>query len=189
MTQEIEIEFKTMLTEQEFNLLQQKLPFPEQAIVQTNHYFDTGKFAMKDKRSALRIREKDGRFTLTLKEPHPEGILETHDSLSKHEAQEWFDGKPLPQINVTKQLQKLGIAEENLQYYGALKTERFFYREGKIDYMLDKSYYHGVVDYELEIEAHSYEAGLEALRLLLQTYNIAERKAEPKIARFFRVAF
>lgn len=189
MAQEIEIEFKTMLTKDEFELLRNNMPFPERPIVQTNHYFETTRFALKNSHSALRIREKKDQFTLTLKEPHPEGILETHDSLSKQDAKQWLQGKPVPQPHVTQQLQKLEVNERDLQYYGALRTERYIYRENNIDYMLDKSFYHGVVDYELEIEAKSYDAGLEALQLLLQKYNITERKAQAKIARFFAVAF
>lgn len=189
MAQEIEIEFKSMLTENEFTLIHRQLPFPEQPIVQTNYYFETEQFTLKNHQSALRIREKNGCFTLTLKEPHPEGILETHDSMSKVDVELWLQGSPVPQMNVTKQLQNLGVLEDSLQYYGALTTERFFYCENEIDYMLDKSSYLGIVDYELEIESKSKEAGLEALHNLLQKYNIKERKAQPKIARFFAVAF
>lgn len=189
MAQEIEIEFKSMLTENEFNLLHRQLPFPKQPVVQTNYYFETEQFALKNHQSALRIREKNDCFTLTLKEPHPEGILETHDSMSRDDVNLWLQGSPVPQTNVTKQLQILGILEDSLRYYGALTTERLFYRENEIDYMLDKSFYHGIVDYELEIEARSKEAGLGALHNLLKKYNIVERKAQPKIARFFAVAF
>src|SRR5699024_1700925 len=157
----------------------------KQPVVQTNYYFETKEFALKNNQSALRIREKNGRYTLTLKEPHPDGILETHDSMTQADVELWLQGRPVPQTNVTKQLKNLGVSEHSLRAYGALKTERFFYRKNEIDYMLDKSFYHGIIDYELEIEAKSKEAGLEALHNLLQKHNIVERKAQPKIARFF----
>lgn len=188
MAQEIEIEFKTMLTEKEFHYLHNQLPFPQRPIVQINYYFETEQFTLKDYKSALRIREKNGQYTLTLKEPHEEGILETHDILTEHDANEWLQGNPIAQQNVTKQLAKLGIDETDLRYYGPLTTKRFTYRHQQIDYMLDESSYHGIVDYELEIEAPSYDDGLLALQNVLREQNIVERKAKPKIARFFQAA-
>lgn len=189
MAQEIEIEFKSMLTKNEFERLLRQLAFPEQPIVQTNHYFETEHFSLKKHQSALRIREKHGQFTLTLKEPHPVGILETHDRMSREDAGLWLQGKPISQPNVAKQLRKIGVSENDLQYYGSLMTERFFYQDDNgIEYMLDKSSYHDRVDYELEIESKTRKAGLNALHTLLQKYDIVERKAQPKIARFFAAA-
>jgi len=52
--------------------------------------------------------------------------------------------------------------------------------------MLDKSYYNGMIDYELEIEAPSQHEGLAALQAVLTTYKIKKRLAKPKIERFFR---
>src|SRR5699024_3717443 len=189
MSQEIEIEFKTMLREDEFIQLRNTLPFPEQAVIQINHYFETAHFALKDKKAALRIREKEGRYTLTLKEPHELGLLETHDTLSSRDAHEWLQNRAVPQTHTRKQLQQLGINESDLRYYGALTTERYELHEASIDYMLDKSIYHGIIDYELEIEASSKEAGIQALHKLLDETKIVERKADAKIARFFNAAF
>jgi|SRR5699024_2263569 len=189
MSQEIEIEFKTMLTKEEFELLRNRLPFPEQPIVQINHYFETELFALKDYRSALRIREKNNHFTLTLKEPHHEGILETHDSLSEFDANQWLKGHPTTPNHVMSRLDALSINVTDLRYYGSLQTKRFTYQDGKIDYMLDESQYHDMIDYELEIEAPSKDEGLQALRTLLQEQTLKYREAQPKIARFFKAAF
>lgn len=186
MSQHIEIEFKTMLTESEFKHLLEKLPFPKQPILQINHYFETDSFTLKKHGSALRIREKGEKYILTLKEPHEEGLLETNDLLTKEVAQKWFEGTPTPAEHVSERLQLLGVEESELQYLGSLTTERYTYEENGIHYMLDKSFYHNIVDYELEIEAPSRSAGLQALQDVLKEQNITERKAEPKIARFFR---
>lgn len=188
MSQEIEIEFKTMLTKEEFTTLHQRLPFPAQPIVQTNYYFETEDFSLKAHASALRIRKKGDQYTLTLKEPHPEGILETHDSLTEEEANEWFQNNPVTEAKVAQQLKNMNISTEDLRYYGALTTERYTFREGKVEYMLDKSFYHEAVDYELEIEASSQVEGQRALHTLLEEQRLKERKALPKIARFFERA-
>src|SRR5690625_1656793 len=90
MTQQIEIEFKTMLTKSQFNFLLTQLPFPINPIMQTNHYFETNEFSLRSKQAALRIREKATTYTLTLKEPHEEGLLETSERLTKTEMNEWL---------------------------------------------------------------------------------------------------
>lgn len=188
MSQHIEIEFKTMLTEAEFNELHKNMPFPKQPFVQINHYFETDNFALKSKNSAIRIREKDDQYILTLKEPHEEGLLETNELLAEDVAKSWLESNPISVKNVTERLEHLGIHEKDLRYFGSLTTERYTYEENSIHYMLDKSFYHNVVDYELEIEAPSKAKGLQALKKVLQQHNLVERKAEPKIARFFREA-
>ncbi|WP_212685903.1 CYTH domain-containing protein, partial [Salmonella enterica] len=83
MAQEIEIEFKNLLTEEEYLKLLSNLPFPKYSQTQTNYYFETEDFSLKAHGSALRIREKNGNYTLTLKETHELGLLETHDALTE----------------------------------------------------------------------------------------------------------
>jgi|SRR5690625_3321611 len=186
MSQQIEIEYKTMLTKKEFIQLLNNLPFPRQPITQINHYFETEQFDLKRHRSALRIREKGQHYTLTLKQPHEKGILETNDSLTDEEANSWLRGKPIPQKNIMKQLHKIGIAEDKLRYYGSLKTERYTFEKDGIYYMLDKSFYNDKIDYELEIEAPSKNKGIKALYKLLREQHIEERTAITKIERFFQ---
>ena len=48
MVQEIEIEYKTLLTKQEFTTLLHALSFPQDSVSQTNYYFDTINFALKE---------------------------------------------------------------------------------------------------------------------------------------------
>lgn len=185
MSQEIEIEYKTILTKEEYNTLLQALPFPSEAMMQTNYYFETRDFALKEHGSALRIRKKNNNYTLTLKEPHIEGILETHDRLTYEQFIAWTDGQPTPMEHVTKQLQELGIMEKDLYYYGALETARRTFVQDDILYVLDKSSYNNKTDYELEIEASSKEKGEAALRELLTKYPVSNEQSITKIERFF----
>ena len=67
MTQEIEIEFKNLLTKSEFLKLSEALCMKEHDFKQqVNHYFDTKDFSLKQKISTPHPR-KDGAFVLTLK--------------------------------------------------------------------------------------------------------------------------
>jgi uncharacterized protein YjbK len=185
MAQEIEIEYKNLLTKEEYNCLLESLPFPETGVTQTNHYFETKDFSLKQKGCALRIREKRGTFQLTLKEPHPQGLLETHDSLSKQEANDWIAGNIIAKENTSKQLVNLGISPANLIYYGNLTTERRELHQDHVLIVLDYSRYNGKSDYELEVEAPSREIGVKAFHSLLERYHIKEKHTPNKIKRFF----
>src|SRR5690625_2716737 len=104
MAEEIEIEFKTLINEEDFERLRTKLPFFEKPIIQTNYYFDTIDYSLKRQPCALRIREKENNYTLTLKQPHQDGILETHDKLTKKEFTQWIHGQPVCKPYTGKQL-------------------------------------------------------------------------------------
>ncbi|MEN2767628.1 CYTH domain-containing protein [Ornithinibacillus xuwenensis] len=185
MAQEIEIEFKNLLTKAEYVLLLDRLPFPKEGQNQTNYYFETTDNKLQIKNSALRIREKNEAFKLTLKEPHPEGLLETHDSLTKREAMEWMNGNPIPKEATTKQLNQLGVCVADLIYKGKLMTSRHEYDQDGLIYVLDHSIYLDHEDYELEIEATNRQAGLQALDTVLNDWGIERKETPNKIARFF----
>lgn len=186
MTQEIEIEYKNLLTKEEFDRLLEKLPFPDKPQTQTNYYFETADFALKDLGCALRIREKNGTFTLTLKEPHTSGLLETHDSLTQQEASNWINGNMTDNENVAKRLTTKGISIEKLIYAGSLTTKRRELHYKNVLLVLDNSTYHDRNDYELEIEAVSEASGQETMQEILTDFNIETRDTPNKIERFFK---
>ena len=185
LSQEIEIEFKNLLTKEEFNQIRTYLSFPDKGVAQTNFYFETKDFTLKNNHAALRIREKNGEYTLTLKQPGGQGLLETHDFLTKEEANEWFNGNPVSKTHTAKQLADLDICPSDLIYYGSLTTIRLEYKHKGFIYVLDDSHYNNHSDYELEIEAPSYDAGLTTFNQLLTTLSIPRRKTPNKIERFF----
>jgi len=185
MAQEIEIEFKNLLTEDEFNRLANYLSFPQQAAEQTNYYFETNDFALKKRGSALRIREKAGTCVLTFKEPHPDGLLETHDKLTKREKDLWLSGQHLEKPNVAHRLQKMGISLNDLHCFGQLTTKRRQICDKQTRVVLDESIYNDRKDYELEIEADNRKTGLAVFHSLLETLAIPQRPTPNKIQRFF----
>ncbi|MFD2759816.1 CYTH domain-containing protein [Lentibacillus juripiscarius] len=185
MTQEIEIEYKNMLTKSEFDRLLASLPFPEEAHTQTNYYFETPDFSLKEHGCALRIREKDGSFTLTLKEPHSTGLLETHNELTRQQADSWLNGKPANANKTADQLADKGIHTDDLLYHGSLTTHRRELTYGDVLLVLDDNTYLGKTDYELELEAPSEKTGQTAMQQLLDEFQIEQRETPNKIHRFF----
>jgi uncharacterized protein YjbK len=185
--QEIEIEFKNLLTEQEYNLLLEQLKIrSETANKQVNYYFDTADMLLKEHKSALRIRKKGREYVLTLKEPHPDGLLETHQKCTETEAINAMETGDIPQGQVTEQIRRLtSVSEAQFNYIGELSTKRLEIHEPDGLIVLDKSEYLGKVDYELEFETSARTAGEAAFKRLLNDYGIPQRKTKNKIERFY----
>lgn len=189
MNQELEIEFKNLLTKEEFIALVDVFVIDrKQFQTQVNYYFDTNQFALKARKSALRIRFKRNTYTLTLKQTIPEGILETHQSLSENEANSMLENKCFPDGDINNLLTKDGLDPETFQYLGKLTTKRAEISHENGILVLDHSKYLHHEDYELEYEVKNREHGHVSFIKLLQHYQIPIRKTENKIQRFFNKA-
>jgi uncharacterized protein YjbK len=186
MKQELEIEFKNLLTKEEFITLKEAFQVSDEAFIyQENHYFDTRQFSLKEKGAALRIRLKNGSYTLTLKQPHKEGLLETHESLTKEEAYSLLHGQAMLKGEMSEIIKSLGIEPEHIQYFGTLATYRaqFDYKGGIL--VLDHSHYLQTDDYEIEYETTNFTFGKQVFEELLRSFNIPIRKTDNKIRRFY----
>ncbi len=186
MSQEIEIEFKNLLTLEEFTRLTSYFQIEEENfITQDNHYFDTPDYGLKEKRSALRIREKSGVYTLTLKTPLKEDLLETNQPLSKNQTHSLLQEGIFPEGEVKEALNALSISPISLKHFGTLSTTRaeIDYRDGLL--VFDKSSYLQKEDYELEYEVKERTSGEAIFLDLLEQHQIPFRLTENKIQRFY----
>jgi uncharacterized protein YjbK len=187
MSETIEIEFKNLLTKDEYENLLKTFNVEEKDIVsQINHYFDTPEFALKDIGSALRIREKNNCFEMTLKQPAAIGLLETTQFLSANEFQAAVQYRKFPKGIVQERIEQLKVTVENIEYFGSLTTRRveFPFKEGLL--VLDHSFYLNTEDYEIEYEAEDFQRGQIVFQELLKRYTIPLRKTKNKIARFYQ---
>ncbi|MCM3616844.1 CYTH domain-containing protein [Sutcliffiella horikoshii] len=186
--QEIEIEFKNMLTFDEFTSLCSAFKVKsEDFFSQENHYFDTPTFALKDKGCALRVRKKGESFTLTLKQPAAEGLLETHQSVSEEEFVSMKEGHiGIIEGTISSILMaELGVDPSKTLYFGSLKTNRVElpYKNGLL--VLDESNYMETSDFEVEFEVNNYAEGEKSFHELLTSYGIPLRETKNKIVRFY----
>ena len=187
MSETIEIEFKNLLTKVEYENLLQTFDVKEKDIVmQSNHYFDTPEFDLKNLGSALRIREKRNNLELTLKQPAAVGLLETTQHLSVNEFQAAIQLQIFPKGIVQERLEQLKIAFNKIVYFGSLTTKRaeFPYKVGLL--VLDHSFYLKKEDYEIEYEVEDFQTGQLVFQELLKQYDIPIRKTQNKIARFYQ---
>ncbi len=187
MTQEIEIEFKNMLTKEQYDSLLQHFHIkPEQIKYQVNHYFDTEKWHLKQLMSGLRIRQiGDHHFECTLKEKTTENAhLETTDLLTREQAEQLLNGAPFHTKYVRKRLEELNVPIDQLKLFGSLATNRveLNYKDGNL--VFDHSIYMQQNDYEVEYETADETTGQIIFNDFLATHQIEKNIAPKKIARF-----
>lgn len=184
--QNIEIEFKNMLTKEEYELLLTHFQVgKEDLFEQENHYFDTNDFALKANHSALRIRKKKAEYELTLKQPHPDGLLETNKTLSKAESDDIFSTGKINDEQISSLLRNMNIDPASIIYFGSLRTIRAEKQIGNGLLVLDHSFYLKKEDYELEYEVSNREEGEIYFQELLATLKIPVRKTKNKVRRFY----
>lgn len=186
MSQHIEIEFKNLLLKEEFaRLCAYFHVLNSDFIRQENHYFDTQDFSLKNLGCALRIREKNGHFEMTFKQPHPDGLLETNENVSEKQALSFINGEDLQSGAIYSTLTGIGIHPKELTYFGTLATERaeFPYNGGLL--VLDCSSYLNIQDYEVEYEVTNKVDGELIFHQLLNELQIPVRKTKNKVRRFY----
>lgn len=189
MSQEIEIEFKTLLTAADYqNLLTQYAASETDFFLQTNVYYDTPDFSLKRKSMGLRIRLFEKYGELTLKSPLPNnqmGLLETTDRLTLAEAEAFVETETiLTTGDVADFLIKMGIELGQLSVQANLTTKRWEHPLSEaILLVLDESWYHGQHDYELEMEVQEANIGQDFFTHFLAKHNIPLLKGTNKIQR------
>lgn len=190
MQQEREIEFKNMLTQEEYEKLLY-LVFPEKHkhfVVQTNHYFDTIDHRLREQGAALRIRVADIYQELTLKVPDRDFLMETNIPLDKKETSKILSNQNLTlssYIDSNTKLHLTDIKNDTIFHlFNSLTTKRI---EKQVDIhtiVLDQTtFQNDGVDYELEVESEDEKLGQEFFDSLLEKYSIPSRPSIPKIAR------
>ncbi len=188
MSQEIEIEFKNLLTKEQYELLLNEFKIDQNMIKrQVNHYLDTPDWHLKELFSGLRIRETKTKVVCTLKEKTSEHTyLETTDALTREDAFNILEGNSFPAPSVKDKLKQLQIPIEELKVFGTLTTDRVEipYEQGIL--VLDHSYYLNRDDFEVEYETNDEIIGATTFSNFLIKYSIEKRHTDKKIARFMK---
>lgn len=178
----LEIEFKILLTASLYEqILKDYHSCIDKQYTQTNYYLmhpvlDTYKYM-------LRIREKEGNFELTLKEPVVDGNLETNVPLTAQEAEDILNNKIVNNA-IFNTLHKISIDSKDLDTSHSLCTIRtdIIHPVGILS--IDKNRYEGITDYELEFEVTDKIKGKEVFSQFLDKYHLTyEKNCPSKIKR------
>lgn len=187
MAQELEIEFKNIISPQEYEALFRAYNFSDQDKgSQRNIYFDSLDRLLKEKGAALRLRITDHYAHVTLKQSIEENQkLETTDSISHDQAEKIIDNQEITAFSpeVSHVLKDLGVNLEDLHAFADFTTIRYE-KELPIGLLvLDQSHFSHFTDYELELEVANHQEGQAAFQQLLADHGISRRPAQNKIAR------
>ncbi|MGM0239063.1 CYTH domain-containing protein [Enterococcus alishanensis] len=186
MAQELEIEYKTMLTEAEYQLAINKFGLENvAAFTQTNLYFDTAASDLKNQHCGLRVRYFQNAAEATLKIPQNVGLLEVTDKLTLIEAKNAEETGAFPKNTpaIQEQLQKNGVIVNNLQLLAILTTKRIEQTIAVGKLALDESWYAGLHDFELELEVQDSQTSEAEFLTLLKEAGIYFQPAKNKILR------
>lgn len=193
MNQNLEIEFKNELTEEEYFLLVKKefegLSHSKHMTFQTNYYFDTIDQLLKKQSSVLRIRVTEANNELTFKVPAQGFLMETNYNLTEDQVTEILQSRSLQlssYISSTLSIPALNHISKDTVFklWNQFQTKRLEKQVDEHLIVLDQTtFQNGVVDYELEVEATEAKSGQLFMNTLLENYGISSRKSLPKIAR------
>lgn len=184
MSKELEIEFKTLLTKEEYIKLCTQFQECKRNL-QINYYFDTSRFTLKASDIGLRVRMMDkDHYIITLKKKKGYALQEFNETIDKATFEEFLVNGIVPVDEIRKELEDV-IKGQLLKNYMSLSTYRigFPYKKGYL--AIDKCKYVNIVDYELEYEAKSYEAGKREFVELVRELGIVYKKSQPKIKRAY----
>ncbi|WP_368251735.1 CYTH domain-containing protein [Enterococcus sp. 2201sp1_2201st1_B8_2201SCRN_220225] len=186
MTTAKEIEFKTMLTAEEFQRVKTHYQLTEKTVKkQTNYYFDTPDQRLKKRHWGLRIRLYPDSAEQTLKIPASTGGLwEITDSLTLKEAQRLTKKAQLKADGqIANKLASIGIKVEEIVLLADLTTARWEFKIPAGLLAIDESWYGNGHDYELELEVSDFTQGKEQFQHLLTELDLTFRPGANKITR------
>ncbi|MGM9968779.1 MAG: CYTH domain-containing protein [Anaeroplasma sp.] len=171
-----EIEFKTFITQKDYEMLITEFGLDNNIFKQTNYYFDTDDTKLMNDKTVLRIRQKGNNFKLTKKTRAEIGADETHILISKEKALELLsNGFDAKLIGLPYFVHK--IAE--LTTYRASAP----YKDGTI--FFDKSVYYGHIDYEIEYEVDDVNQGTKDFNDFLEHHSIEYKESIRKSKRAY----
>ncbi|NCU32906.1 MAG: CYTH domain-containing protein [Candidatus Moranbacteria bacterium] len=179
MTKNIEIEFKTIVTKEQYENILNQFGLRDNIFKQINYYFDTDDYALNQNQIVLRIRKKhDHYYKVTLKSQSEKGAYENHVLLSKAQAEDMIEHG-----FHTKDF------FEPLDYHVMFKVSLDNYRvstpyqDGVL--FLDCCHYCNTIDYEIEYEVNDYDQGYQVFQSFLKDHSIEYRPTKRKSERAF----
>lgn len=195
MEQNFEIEYKNLLTKDEYlGFLDKEFPDnsnlrSKKAIYQMNYYFDTSNKDLKKQNSALRVRVTDSTNEMTLKVPYQGFLMENNLHLSNNEVSEIINNKQIVLSSFNSSDNDFSFLDQKIKdstfyLFNSYQTKRFEKSVKNHLIVLDETtFQNGVIHYELEVESNDENEGKIFFDSILKEYGFPIRKASPKIQR------
>lgn len=178
-----DVEFKSLLTEKEYNKLIEHFEKQARSDYQTNHYFDTKRFSLKALNTSLRVRQRED-YELTFKRKKGYNTELKSVKITEEEFKDLRESGVVVQEEVATDVTNL-IKEQKLVNFLSLSTLRHYVPYGSGVLNIDKSEYVGITDYEIEFSGKSYHQGKADFIKIISDFGIQYKKSEKKIKRAF----
>ncbi|MGT2771355.1 CYTH domain-containing protein [Streptococcus marimammalium] len=181
----LEIEYKTLLSSEEFKALDKKFSHVP-IVTQTNYYIDNSNYDIKKQKMSLRIRIYPTSAEMTLKVPQKVGNYEYNLPLTLDEANKQIRHLQIPNSKIKNILVNAKIDLSTIKVWGSLTTKR---RETQLEIgllALDQNTYEGISDYELELEVSDAKKGKLDFDTFLKQHYIQFKYAKSKVARVYQ---
>jgi len=185
MTKNIEIEFKNVITKNQYEALLKEFKLENNVFKQVNYYFDTPLLELNKQDIVLRIRQKgDQRYKLTLKKQNAQEAYEYHVILKPEIATTILKkGFNIKDFFTNDDLDYDVIFHVSLDNYRASAP----YDKGTL--FIDKCVYHDLTDYEVEYEVTNYQQGLESFNNFLEDHKINLQTTKRKSDRALSLVY
>jgi uncharacterized protein YjbK len=176
----MEYEARAMVSEKQYlDILQyySKTKKEKRQSVNFNTYYDYLSLALTDNHIVLRTRSISNKdYELTLKIKGTKGDTEFNRLLTSKEYELMRKKVELPDCQIKYELIQKGIDLSRLTLITDLKTERYevFYKKYII--VIDKNYYRGRVDYNVEVEASSKKDAIKLLNKKFKNFGVSYKK-------------
>ena len=155
----IEYEARAMINEQQYQSLLNKYSKsrkPKKYLTNINTYFDYENLYLTEHHIVLRTREiSNTEYELTLKIKGEKGDIELNFPLTYKQIMNMKNNVVIPSPEIKKTLEENGVDINRLKLITELKTERLEIQYKKHLFVIDKNYYNGKVDYNVEVESDS----------------------------------
>ena len=176
----MEYEARVMITEQEYlkvknYYLSSNLPYKE--LVNENYYFDTKDLKLINNHKVLRLRKiNNQKYELTLKIQGKDGAIEINHYLTDKEKDDLVKSSTISYKPIISKLLEIGVDPKEIRYITDLKTERIevSLEDGLL--VIDKNYYRGLIDYNLEVESCAESRSKAILLRVISQFNIEYKK-------------
>lgn len=170
-----EIEFKCLLTQEQYAALAHDYFQNSPVFMQTNEYFCDNEHRLQAHGYSLRVRHRDNTHELTLKKPAGFAKMEINEMLSQKQYQDFLAHR-LTDSRILAELQTIQVCASDLHRQASLSTWRQEtpYLEGML--FLDRNDYFDQTDYEVEYEAPDETLGRQRFIELLAQYQIVYRQ-------------
>lgn len=164
MNKNIELEYKVLVTKEQFEALYERYNKPSFR-TQVNVYYDTLDMAIRKTRGSMRIRDLYDRHIFTFKMGSQFGLLEFEKDVPSNSLESLEDEEI---CNLLARYHFHGPFKQLTK----LKTQRAIINTGNAELCFDISEYNGHMDYEIEYEYLKDHDGLHDFQAILDTINV-----------------